>query len=138
MAEEFVYENLLDRLYEKLPKKKAGGERFEMPIVDSFVAGPKTIVRNFDAICARIRRTAEDLAKYFSKELAVPAGFDGPRLALSGKFSQRALQERLNSYVRERVLCKECGKPDTGLVQIDRNVWALKCEACGAKSTVRA
>ncbi len=138
VQETLSYEKLLDGLYEKLPKKKAGGERFEIPVADAVIIGVKTTVRNFDSICVKLRRKPDELAKYLSKELAVPAVFEGPRLVLQGKFAQRAIQERLNSYVRERVLCKECGKPDTNLVQVDRNVWSLKCEACGAKSTVRA
>jgi translation initiation factor 2 subunit 2 len=137
MTDLLTYDTLLTGVYAKLPKKKARADRFEIPIADSIVIGIRTTIKNFDAICAYLRRQPADVAKYFFKELAVPGVIEGPRLVLAGKFSNRAINERLAGFVRERVLCKECGKPDTELTQIDRNLYSLKCEACGAKATVR-
>ena len=137
MTDLLTYDALLTGVYSKLPKKKARDGRFEVPIADSIVIGIRTTIKNFEQLCSYLRRTPSDLARYLSKELAVPAVTDGPRLVLAGKFSNRAINERIAGYVRERVLCKECGKPDTSLEQIDRNLYTIKCEACGAKATVR-
>jgi len=132
------YEQLLEQLYENLPKREVKNERFEVPVADVLVSGNKTVVKNFDAICAYLRRQPAQLAKYLFNELAAPGVIEGPRLALQGKFSARSVNERIQGYVKLFVICKECGKPDTNLVQVERNVFSLKCEACGAKSSVRA
>ncbi len=137
MTDLLTYDALLTGVYSKLPKKKVRDGRFEIPIADSMVAGIRTTIKNFDQICSYLRRKPEDIAKYLFKELAVPGVIEGPRLVLSGKFSNRAINERLAGFVRQRVLCKECGKPDTQLEQIDRNLYSLACEACGAKSNIR-
>ncbi|MHA1988975.1 MAG: translation initiation factor IF-2 subunit beta, partial [Promethearchaeota archaeon] len=47
------------------------------------------------------------------------------------------IQKKIESYVKEYVLCKECGKPDTKLIKEGR-ITFLKCEACGAKSSVKS
>lgn len=131
------YEQLLEQIYASLPKREAKSERFEVPPADVLVTGNKTLIKNFDAICAYVRRKPPQVAKYLSKELAAPGVIEGQRLVLQGKFSARSVNERIQGYVKLFVLCKECGKPDTNLVQVERNVYALKCEACGAKSPVR-
>ena len=131
------YNKLLDELFDKLPKKKVSNSRFEVPPADTVVAGSKTTIKNFDAICSYVRHKPADVAKYLLKELAVPGVVDGGKLVIQGKFSQRSVADRLNRYVTSRVLCKECGKPDTSLTPVERNVYSMQCEACGARSTVR-
>ncbi|MBI3588363.1 translation initiation factor IF-2 subunit beta [Candidatus Micrarchaeota archaeon] len=132
------YDSLLNDLYSKLPKKKTSGERFELPVADVAVVGAKTTIRNFDAICSHLRRDPKEVAKYLFKELAIPGAFEGNRLVLQGRVGPKPINDRIASYVKDRVLCKECGRPDTDLAQVERNVYALKCQACGAKSSVRA
>jgi len=132
-----TYDQMLDELYAKLPKKQVRSDRFEIPLADVFITGSKTLVKNFDAICAYIRRQPAQVLKYLSRELAAPGVIEGQRLILQGKFSPRAVNERIASYAKLFVFCRECGKPDTNLVLLERNVYALQCEACGAKSPVR-
>ena len=128
---------MLSELYEKMPKRKAATARFEAPIADVMTVGTKTTIKNFDAFCSYARRKPAEVAKFVLKELAVPGVIEGGKLVLQGKFSQKSVADRLNNYVKTHVLCKECGKPDTTITLVDRNVYAIKCEACGAKSTVR-
>lgn len=137
---EYNYEALLDNLYAKLPKKNLStGERFECPVVEVLIQGNKTIVKNFDGACSKLRRTPQEVAKYLFKELAVPGeSQQGGRLLLHGKFRDRQVNEKLGEYCKTRVLCSQCGKPDTHLeAGGDRHVKTLKCEACGATNTVR-
>ncbi len=128
---------MLDEAYAALPKKQVKDVRFEVPLADVMIAGSKTTVKNFDAICAYVRRKPVQVAKYLFNEMAAPGVIEGTRLILQGKFAARVVNERVLNYVKLFVLCKECGKPDTNLVLIERNVYALQCEACGAKSPVR-
>jgi translation initiation factor 2 subunit 2 len=46
------------------------------------------------------------------------------------------INQKVEQYVKEFVLCKECGKPDTELSKEDRMSF-VKCLACGAKHSVR-
>ncbi|MCX8195067.1 MAG: translation initiation factor IF-2 subunit beta [Candidatus Micrarchaeota archaeon] len=130
------YEKMLDRARSLLPEKTLTFERFEVPSIDSFIQGNKTIIRNFDLIAQKLRRGSQLLAKYFSKELAVPVSIDGGKLVLNGKFYERNLKEKLQAFVDSAVICKECKRPDTKISEIG-GVKTLICEACGARNPVK-
>ena len=130
------YEKMLDRARAALPEKTQTFERFETPVIDSLLQGSKTIIRNFDAILQKTRRPPEMLAKYFSRELAVPVSMDGNKLVLNGKFYERNLRDKLQAFVDAAVVCKECKRPDTKIVEKD-GIKTMVCEACGARSPVK-
>ncbi|MDO8625514.1 MAG: translation initiation factor IF-2 subunit beta [Candidatus Diapherotrites archaeon] len=130
------YEKLLDRLYLSLPPAALQKERFEMPRVDTFVEGTKTLIKNFSALAKLVRRNEKELYKWFTKEFAVPAVITGDRLVLNGKFFGNQLQKSFESYVNGFVLCHECKKPDTHYVE-QSGVRILKCEACGAITAIK-
>ncbi|MFH0971739.1 MAG: translation initiation factor IF-2 subunit beta [Candidatus Micrarchaeota archaeon] len=130
------YEKLLERAYATLPKKQESSERFEIPIADAILHGTKTIIKNFDAICAKIRRKPEEVAKYLFRELAIPGKREQAGLLLHGKLSGRLINEKFTLYTQTHVICKECKKPDTHILHEGRGPKILVCEACGARSTV--
>lgn len=127
------YEELLERTYENLPEKVQTEERFEIPRFESFLQGNQTIIRNFSFVAEKLRRDPKLLMKYMTKELAAPGSIEGPRLILQGRFSDRVINDRLNNFVRELVLCHECKKPDTRIVDVGHGVKMIICEACGAR-----
>ena len=131
------YEQLLDDLYEKLPKKQEHTERFEIPKLESFVEGNRTIVKNFKVVCDKLRREPELVMKYLVKKLAVPSGIQGERLILQRKLNEEVLNKRLEEFVEHYVMCKECKRPDTHIDDAGRGTKMLVCESCGAKSTVK-
>jgi translation initiation factor 2 subunit 2 len=131
------YDKLLERAYSLLPDKAGSGVRFEMPVVESLTQGNKTIIKNFDEIVQKLRRTPEELMKYLSRELAVPMNREGAGLVLQGKFYDRVLNDKLKRYVESYVICKECKKADTKIVEVERGVKVIVCEACGARFSVR-
>jgi len=130
------YEKLLERARAALPEKTQTFERFETPVIDSMLQGSKTIIRNFDAILQKVRRPPEMLSRYFSKELAVPVGMEGNKLVLNGKFYERNLKDKLQAFVDAAVVCKECKRPDTKIIEKD-GVKTMICEACGARAPVK-
>ncbi len=130
------YEKLLDSAYGKI-KKTVSGSRFVIPKVETRVEGNKTIVSNFSQICDVLRRDCEHLMKFLLKELAVAGNLVGKELVLARKIFNDRIDEKLGAYVKEFVLCGECGKPDTEIVKEDRLSF-LHCLACGAKHNVRA
>ena len=131
------YEKMVDRLYASLPAETKRHERFEMPQAESFVQGNKTFVRNFGNILKVIKRERKHLFKFLAKETATSAAIDGSgRLVLNGKFSREQVNKLVSDYISQFVLCPECKKPDTKVVE-KQGVRMLKCEACGAISSVK-
>jgi translation initiation factor 2 subunit 2 len=129
------YENLLNDAYSKI-KKTEGKERFEIPKIEGHFEGRKTILTNFFQIASHIRRNPEHFQKFILRELAASGQKEGDRLVLNMKVPSAKINQKVEQYVKEFVLCKECGKPDTELVKEDRMSF-VKCLACGAKHSVR-
>lgn len=130
------YEKLLKRAMERLPKKVDAKKRFEIPSVVMEISGNKTLLKNFREILSVLRRDESHLAKYLFKELAAPGNIQGDVLIFQSKIPKEILQKKIESYAKEFVFCKVCGEPDTNLVKEGRLVF-MKCDACGAKSSVR-
>jgi len=130
------YDEYLDRAYKNLPEKTAKTERFEIPMVEVIVQGNKTIIKNFDVITNKLRRNPRHMAKYLFKELAVPGTVEGGRLILNSKLPERAIVEKIKSYIEIFLYCKQCKLPDTKLVEVDRGLNMMICEACGARGAV--
>ena len=131
------YETLLNKAYEKLPKVEESKERFSIPVAETFIQGNQTIIKNFSQITETLRREPSHVLKFLARELATPAGLSGNRAIFQSKISQKLIQQKIEAYFNEYVLCKECKKPDTKLIKEDR-ITFLKCEVCGAKSAVKA
>lgn len=130
------YEKALERAYAALPKKTEASERFEVPVAEVFVQGNRTLIKNFEVIVGRLRREPRHLAKYLSKELAAPGNVEGGRLILNSKLSDRAINEKIRNYVDTFVICRQCRRPDTKLIEHERRLYTMTCEACGARSAV--
>lgn len=131
------YEELLDRAFENLPEKEKATERFETPKVKGHIQGNKTVISNFHQIAAYMRRGEEHLLKYLLKELATPGVLTKTALILGTKVPASRINEKLIKYVRDFVICPECGKPDTEITKVD-GVTYIRCQACGAKKSVHS
>ncbi len=131
------YDNLLERVYKNIPQREASGERFELPDIEVLEQGTKTLVRNFGDVCSVIRREPAMVAKFLSKELAVPSSIDGKRLIFNGRVDNRLLASKIQDFVNKFVRCKVCKRYDTHIETVERNVKTLICEACGARAPVR-
>jgi translation initiation factor 2 subunit 2 len=71
------------------------------------------------------------------RELAASGQREGDRLILNNKVPSAKINQKIEQYVKEFVLCRECGKPDTELVKEDRLTF-IHCMACGARHPVRS
>ena len=131
------YDSLLDKAYSELPETSGTGERFEIPTLDAFIEGNKTIIKNFSAVLQKIRRKPEHLIKFFNAEFAVPATIEGDRLVLHRKLRPELLNKKFTDYVTNYVICSQCGKPDTHIEDSGQRSKLLICEACGARTAVK-
>jgi len=130
------YEDLLDTVYEKLPKKAVNKGRSEIPRFSSMVQGNQTFIKNFSEVAGTLRRDPNHLLKYVVRELATAGNFDGKRGIMNRKFREEHLNAKLDASVAEFIMCKECKKPDTDLITFE-GIKYKRCEVCGARSPVR-
>ncbi len=130
-----TYEELLNEAYKKLKAPEGNGERFEIPKAQGLFEGKKTIITNFSHIVSYLRRNPEHFQKFLLKQLASSGEIDGDRLILNQKVPSAKINQKIEEYVKEFVLCKECGKPDTELIK-DERLTFIHCLACGAKHPV--
>lgn len=137
MTSEEEYNALLNEAYTKLPEKQEATSRFEIPKVMGHVQGNRTIISNFHQIASTLNRPVEHLLKYLLKELATPAELKKNGIIFGTKISASRINEKIEKYIEEYVLCKDCGKPDTKLIK-EGNYLFKRCMACGAKQCVNA
>ncbi len=127
----------MERAKKNLPEKADSKERFEMPKVKGHIEGNKTIITNFSQIATILRRDEKHMLKYLLRELAAPGTIDGQRLTLGRKISSGLINEKLQKYANEFVICKDCKRPDTQIMK-EGKVLVLKCTACGAKHPIKS
>ena len=132
-----TYEKLLEEAYSKIKKVGNKLDRFEIPKVEGHFEGKKTIITNFSQIASIFRRSPEHLQKFMLKELAASGQREGDRLILNIKVPSAKINQKIEEYAQEFVICRECKKPDTELVREDR-ITFIKCLACGARHSVRS
>lgn len=133
---DYDYQKLLEKAKKALPETNEEASRFEIPVSD-VVTGRQTVIKNFSEIAKALRRDENHLAKFLFKELAVPGSIRGGELLLQGKINSGMITQRIKEYAAEFVICNECGKPDTDMNKSGR-LFFLKCQACGARRSLRA
>lgn len=137
MVWKHTYEEMLNKAYEELPKAKATAGRFEVPEVHGRLQGSKTILTNLHQIARDLRRNISHLFKFMLRELATTGEIKQNSIIFNGKFAPAILNAKIEKYVKEFVLCNQCSKPDTELIK-ERGLTFKRCEACGAKTSVRS
>ena len=131
------YEELLKRAQSQLPREKSTGERFEIPRVRSSVIGLRTYIHNFKEIADALNRDPRHLMKFLTNEMATAGTLEETRATFQGKFPHNTLERLVSIYTENFVICPVCKRPDTKIVK-ERRLFFLVCEACGAKSSVKA
>ena len=130
------YEELLEKAYKEAKIVSHSSERFEIPRVSGEVSGGNTIITNIGAIASYLRRPIEQLAKFLLRELAVSGRIDNGRLILKTKLNSEKVNEKIQKYAKEFVICPVCGKPDTEITS-EKGIKSKHCLACGAISPIK-
>ncbi len=130
------YSELLKKAYKEVKVVPGVSERFDIPKVQGQVSGKNTIITNISVIADYLRRDVAHLAKFLQKELAVSGKVDKDRLVLNGKLNSLKVNEKIQMYAKEFVICPVCGKPDTEVIT-EKNLKFKHCLACGAKSPIK-
>lgn len=130
------YEKLLEKAYKEVKVVAHGSGRFNIPKVEGQVSGKNTIITNIAQISSYLRRPTEHLAKFLQKELAVSGKLENNRLILNTRLNSSKVNEKIQQYAKEFVVCHECGKPDTEIIT-EKNIKFKHCLACGAKNPIK-
>jgi translation initiation factor 2 subunit 2 len=128
------YDDHLDRALERSPDITGTGERFSLPTPEVRQEGNVTVYENFQTTVDRLGREADHVVKRLQNELGTSGHIDeSGRARLTGSFAADRVEDAIDTYAEEYVLCSECGLPDTRLER-DRGALIVRCEACGAQS----
>ena len=131
------YEKLLEQAYKEVKQVEGTGERFEIPKIEGRFEGKKTILTNFGQIASHLRRNQDHFQKFLLKELAAAGNKEGERLVLNKKVPSAKINQKIEQYAKEFIICKECQKPDTQITKEGRTHF-LHCLACGAKHPIHS
>jgi len=133
-----TYSELLKRAQSKIPREEGSGERFETPRVRSTVVGRRrTLIINFKEIADALNRNPRHLMKFLTNEMATAGSLEESRAVFQGKFTHDTLTHLVDKYTENFIVCPVCKRPDTKIVK-ERRLFFLSCEACGAKSSIKA
>lgn len=128
------YEALLDEAYENVEVSEESG-RFEVMKVKGHHEGVRTVILNFGQIVTNLRRSPEHLLKFLNKELATSSELKGDKVIFSRRLSRSDVNDKIEKYASQFVLCPKCKKPDTELSSESGKSF-LRCLACGEKREV--
>ena len=133
------YEKMLGLAYSMIPSVALKHKRLEVPKPQSIIIGRRgpTIIYNFKEICEALNRDPREVLKFLSKEMATAGTITGSRVTFKGMFDSEALRRLIDRYVRDFVICPVCKSLDTRIVK-EKRLRFRKCDACGAKSSVKA
>ena len=129
------YEQLLNEAYKKVKPITETKGRFEIPRIVANIEGTKTTISNFTQIASYLRRSPDHFQKYLLKELAVSGKKDSDRLILNRIVPYSKINEKVNQYAKDFVICRECGKPDTEIIKEGKFAF-IHCLACGARHSI--
>jgi len=131
------YEKLLEQAHKELKPIKQTSERFEIPKIEGHIEGTKTILTNLPKVASYLRRNQDHLLKFLLKELATSGSIKKGRVIFQRKVPSTKINEKIEAYAKEFVICSQCKKPDTELTK-EKGYSFMHCLACGAKHSVRA
>ncbi|MEM5879992.1 MAG: translation initiation factor IF-2 subunit beta [Candidatus Aenigmatarchaeota archaeon] len=132
------YLTLLEEAYNKL--KKLGkelkrGEDIVIPLPKITYYKKWTYIENVKEILEILRRDIKLLAKFLQKELNIPCKVEENKILIQKEVSLETIKNKIDKFIEIFVKCPVCKKLDTQIIKLDRNL-ILKCEACGAESSI--
>jgi translation initiation factor 2 subunit 2 len=129
------YDDMLDRAIEETPDIESESDRLSVPEPDVRQEGNVSVYENFQATVRRLDRDPDHVMQFLQNELGTSGHIDeSGRARLTGEFRERRIDEAIDAYTEEFVICAECGLPDTRLVR-EQGAIIVRCEACGARSS---
>jgi putative translation initiation factor aIF-2 beta subunit len=95
----------------------------------------RTIIKNFINICDELRRDPDLIEKYIGYQLNLRTKIDKIKLVVHSNHDRNVLQNIINGYIKDYVLCRTCHNPETSIVN-NSKIIALTCLACGRTNEI--
>jgi len=132
------YLKLLDHALSQLPADVMSHERFVIPEAQAFTEGNKTLIKNFKQLAEKCVRDPHHFLKYLVNEVGTAGSYDDQagRATFTGVFTRKLIFDTIDKYVKEFVICKTCGRPDTQINKEGRQA-VLLCQACGSTRAIQ-
>jgi translation initiation factor 5 len=105
--------------------------RYKMPVIISQKTSFQVLVNNIDEVAKSLERSPESIAAYFKTSLKTTVQYKKNALSINGSYDNKKLQQTLEKYISEFVLCK-CGLPELNLsYSTKKDKVKYSCRACG-------
>ncbi|XP_021723302.1 eukaryotic translation initiation factor 2 subunit beta-like isoform X2 [Chenopodium quinoa] len=138
---DYEYKELLQRVYSFLlehnPQLAEDKRRSVLrpPLIFS-EGSTQTVFVNIMDLCKTMHRRPEQLVNFLLIKLGTSGSLDEEnRLIIRGRFAPKSLEDLLQRYINEYVLCNICRTPDT-ILSKENHIFLLQCELCGSERSV--
>jgi len=117
--------------------------RYKMPALKTKVEGRgngiKTVIDNCVAVATALQRPAEYVCKHFGFELGAQCQMNAKteRYIVNGSHEASTLQDKLDVFIKNWVLCQSCENPETS-IKVKDGIINSSCKACGWRGELKA
>ncbi len=121
--EEFTYEQMLKRLYDKIHESNPEmcGDRTKARIKPpkvSRLGTTRSSWENFGPCCKSMNRTAEHVQSFFLAELDTTGAIDGDgHLVLKGRYNNKHIEGVMSKYIAQYIQCFVCKSLETEITR---------------------
>jgi len=134
--EQYSFEWLLHRFYEKMGNPIGGGKIEIPPLNVERLGKHKIIWTNFGRICEKLDRDVDHIKAFFISEIRTDITVNiQNQMILRGRFGPADLTKVLTNYVKRLVICQSCKGSHTEL-QKERGLLRLSCLDCHSVVTI--
>lgn len=139
-SSDYSYDDLLTRVFDIMKSfeqdDKSKQKLILAPLRIVHSGKRRTSFINFGETCKSLRRTPKHLMAFLLADLNTSGTIDSTgRLVLKGGFLSKQIENLVNRYMEEYVLCHACRSLDTRLVR-EARLYFVVCDSCTSKSSV--
>ena len=109
--------------------------RYKMPkLITNWRKNNKTYLKNLPKVSESLNRSPKEITKWYGYKLGVNSNTKD--FSLNGQYNTKKLQDLLQNYIKNHILCGICGNPET-TYKITKGNLIKQCASCGGNSQVK-
>ena len=111
--------------------------RYKMQKMNVIHQKNKTIIDNFNKVCADIKVDPKMLYIFFKKKFSVSMNLDKNNvISTTTKIPYADFEKALREFIEEYVLCKTCSLPELEIL-IEKNKIIRVCKSCSFSDSIK-